>query len=237
MFTVISLSTIHHPPFHGIYLGLYNTWTPFKDGKSHAILRNERWDAARFLSVMPTLQHNGISSMTQQQMLYSKQSNQVTTTTAFQVSDYTRLTALTIGVFVSMTCRHSLANRCTTHLEICRAGTLKIVDFLLSPLKMANAGIRKENSQHIDPGLAKEKGTAFGKEADLLRDLLLLIHIDLTELDCAVRVQVREIFNDRGDEFAWSTPPISRRRRRRRRLCPSGSDKRRLSSVIEGGVN
>lgn len=68
------------------------------------------------------------------------------------------------------------------------------------------------------------KGTAFSKETDLLRDPLLLIHIDLTELDCAVRVQVREIFNDRGDEFAWSTPPRSRRRR----LCPSGPDKRRL---------
>ena len=71
---------------------------------------------------------------------------------------------------------------------------------------MAKVGIWKESSQHIGLGLTKEKETAYGKGDCLLRDLLLFINVGLSELDCAVRAKVREIFNDSRDNFLSSTP-------------------------------
>ena len=92
-----------------------------------------------------------------------------------------------------------------THLVLSRAGTLKIDHFIPSFEDGERMHLERKQSIH-SPQFNQREGTAFGKDADLLRDLLLLIHIDTTELDCAVRVRAQEIFEDKGDGFAWSTP-------------------------------
>jgi hypothetical protein len=54
--------------------------------------------------------------------------------------------------------------------------------------------------------LLEEQGETYGTDADFLRYISLFIHIDLVELNGAVRLCVRELLKDGGDDSTRATP-------------------------------
>lgn len=79
------------------------------------------------------------------------------------------------------------------YLEPIRVGTNKILDFIPILEDDERRHLESRQYRNLNLSLSKCERVTYSTDADLLRDIWLVIHIYLVELNGAVRRQVREL--------------------------------------------